>query len=94
MAAARVAADARMNVDFDDEALSGIFHARRAELDAAAEDRRVLERERDDAERQREHDELRTRTSKPDAPDGSEPQKSNDDIERDPDEPDYPEIDR
>ena len=37
MAAARVAAEARMNVDFDDEALSGILHARRAELDAAAD---------------------------------------------------------
>jgi hypothetical protein len=94
MAAARVAADARMNVDFDDEALSGIFHARRAELDAAAEDRRVLERERDDAERRREHDALRASTSKPDASDGSEPQKSNNDTEPSPDEPDYPGIDR
>jgi hypothetical protein len=83
-----------MNVDFDDEALSRIFHARRAELDAAAEDRRVLERERDDAERRREHDALRARTSKPDAPDMSKPQALNDDIEPGPDEPDYPEIDR
>ena len=32
-----------MNVDFDDEVLSGISHAWRAELDAEAEDQRVLE---------------------------------------------------
>jgi hypothetical protein len=30
MATARVAAEARMKVDFDDEVLSGILHARRA----------------------------------------------------------------
>src|SRR5258708_39237532 len=43
MATARVAAEARMNVDFDDVVLSGSLHARRAELDAAAADRGALD---------------------------------------------------
>jgi len=94
MATARAAAEARMNVDFDDEELSSILHARRAELDAEADDRRALERERDDAVRRQDHDELPARTSKPDAPGASEQQRENDDPEPDSDEPDQPEIDR
>lgn len=94
MAAARVAAEARMNVDFDDEVLSGILHARRAELDAEADDRRPLGRERDDTARRQDRDELPARTSKPDAPGASEQQRENDDPEPDPDERDQPELDR
>ena len=94
MATARVAAEARMNVDFDDEVLSGILHARRAELDAEADDRRALERERDDAVRRQERDELPARASNRDAPGASEHQKENDDQERGSDEPDQPELDR
>ena len=75
MATARVAAEARMNVDFDDEVLSGILHARRAELDAEADDRRALERERDHAVRRQDRDESPARTSKPDAPGVSEQQR-------------------
>jgi hypothetical protein len=94
MATARVAADARMNVDFDDEVFSGILHARRAELDAEADERRALERERDDTARRQDRDELPARTSKPDAPDVSEQQRGSDDPEPDADEPAHPEIDR
>jgi len=94
MATARVAAEARMNVDFDDEVLSGILHARRAELDAEAEDRRLLERERDDTAHLRDRNELHERTSKLDAPGVSEQQRQSDDPEPDSDEPDQPEIDR
>jgi hypothetical protein len=93
MATARVAAEARMNVDFDDEVLSGILHARRAELDAEAEDRRELERVRNDAVRRQDRDELLARTSKPE-PGVSEQQRGSDDPEPDSDEPDQPEIDR
>jgi hypothetical protein len=93
-ATARVAAEARMNVDFDDEVFSGILHARRAELDAEADDRRALERARDDTARRQDRDELPARTSKPDAPGVSEQQRENDDPEPDSDEPDQPEIDR
>ena len=91
---ARVAAEARMNVDFDDEVLSGILHARRAELDAEADDRRALERERDDAVRRQERDKPPARTSNRDAPGASEQQRENDDPEPDSDEPDQPELDR
>jgi hypothetical protein len=94
MAAARVAAEARMNVDFDDEVLSGILHARRAELDAEADDRRPLGRERDDTARRQDRDELPARTSNRDAPGASEQQRENDDPEPDSDEPDQPELDR
>ncbi|WP_152693132.1 LPD7 domain-containing protein [Caballeronia mineralivorans] len=94
MATARVAAEARMNVDFDDEVVSGILHARRAELDAEADGRRALERERDDTARRQDRDELPARTSKPDAPGASEQQRENDDPEPDSGEPDQPEIDR
>jgi hypothetical protein len=94
MATARVAAEARMNVDFDDEVLSGILHARRTELDAEADDLRALERERDDTVRRQDRDELAARTSNRDAPGASEQQRENDDPEPDPDEPDQPEIDR
>jgi hypothetical protein len=94
MATARVAAETRMNVDFDDEVLSGILHARRAELDAEADDRRVLERAQDDAVRRQDRDELPARTSNRDAPGASEQQRENDDPEPDPDEPDQPELDR
>ncbi|MGA7811667.1 LPD7 domain-containing protein, partial [Caballeronia sp.] len=93
MATARVAAEARINVDFDDEVLSGILHARRTELDAEADDRRALERERDDPRRQ-DRDELPARTSNRDAPGASEQQRENDDPEPDSDEPEHPEIDR
>ena len=68
MATARVAAETRMKVDFDDEVLSGILHARRAELDAEANERRALERERDDTARGQDRDELAARTSNRDAP--------------------------
>jgi len=81
MATARVAAEARINVDFDDEVLSGILHARRAELDAEADGRRTLERERDDAVRRQDREELHARTSKPDASGVSEQQRRNDDPE-------------
>jgi len=74
--------------------LSGILHARRAELDAEADDRRALEREQDDAVHLRDRNELHERTSKPDAPGVSEQQRRNDDPEPDPDEPDQPELDR
>jgi len=94
MATARVVAEARMNVDFDDEVLSGILHARRAELDAEADDRRALERGRDAAVRRQDLDELPARTSNRDAPGASEQQRENDDPEPDSDEPDQPEIDR
>ena len=94
MATARVAAEARINVDFDDEVLSGILHARRAELDAEADGRRTLERERDDTARHQDRDELPARTSKPDAPGASEQQRENGDPEPDSDEPDQPELDR
>jgi Large polyvalent protein-associated domain 7 len=81
MATARVAAEARINVDFDDEVLSGILHARRAELDAEADGRRTLERERDDAVRRQDREELHPRTSKPDASGVSEQQRRNNDPE-------------
>src|SRR5882762_7560093 len=94
MATACVAAEARMNMDFDDEVLSGILHARRAELDAEADDRRALERARDDTAHLRDRDELPARTSNRDAPGASEQQRGNDDPEPDSDELDQPEIDR
>jgi hypothetical protein len=94
MATARVAAEARMNVDFDDEVMSGILHARRAELDAEADDRRALERERDAALRRQDRDELPARTSNRDTPGASEQQRESDDPEPDSDEPDQPELDR
>jgi hypothetical protein len=94
MATARVAAEARMNVDFDDEVMSGILHARRAELDAEADDRRALERERDAALRRQDRDELPARTSNRDTPGASEQQRECDDPEPDSDEPDQPELDR
>jgi hypothetical protein len=68
--------------------------AARAELDAEADDRRALERERDDAVRRQDRDELSARTSKPDAPGVSEHQRGSDDPESDSNEPDQPEIDR
>jgi len=94
MATARVVAEARMNVDFDDEVLSGILHARRAELDAEADDRRALERGRDAAVRRQDLDELPARTSKPGAPGVSEQERGRADPEPDSDDPDQPEIDR
>jgi len=94
LATARVAAEARMNVDFDDEVLSGILHARRAELDAEADDRRALERARDDTAHLRDRNELPARTSKPDGPGVSEQQRGRDDPEPDSGERDHPEIDR
>jgi len=94
MATARVAAEARMNVDFDDEVLSGILHARRAELDAEADDRRALERARDDTAHLRDRNELLARTSKPDGPGVSGQQRGRDDPEADSNEPEHPEIDR
>jgi hypothetical protein len=94
MATARVAAEARLNVDFDDEVLSGILHARRAELDAEADDRRALERERDDAVHHQDRDGFPARTSKPDAPGVPEQHRGSDDPKPDSDEPDQPEIDR
>jgi len=83
-----------MNVDFDDEVLSGILHARRAELDAEADDRRALERARDDTAHLRDRNELLARTSKPDGPGVSEQQRGRDDPEADSNEPEHPEIDR
>jgi hypothetical protein len=94
MATARVAVEARMNVDFDDAVLSGILHARRAELDAEADDRHALERERDDTARRQDREELPARPSNRDAPGASEQHGENDDPEPDSDEPDQPEIDR
>jgi hypothetical protein len=64
------------------------------ELDAEADDRRALERERDDTARRQDRDELPARTSNRDAPGASEQQRENDDPEPDPDEPDQPELDR
>ncbi len=53
-AAARVAADARMNVDFEDDALREVYQTRRAEIDAEADERRAADRERDAADQRRE----------------------------------------
>jgi hypothetical protein len=87
-AAARVAADTRMHVVFEQPELESIRQMRLAELDAGARERREAQRERDAWER----DELRDAVPNPEPPERGE-----DDVRAaDPDAPDIdpPDVDR
>ncbi|WP_137959696.1 LPD7 domain-containing protein [Burkholderia sp. 4M9327F10] len=100
-AAARVAAETRMYVEFADPELERIRQIRRAELDAVADGRRAAQRdadrERDDHERERLRDIQRAPDPEPDAPD-SEPEvadREDPDASDGPDAPERgPDIDR
>jgi Large polyvalent protein-associated domain 7 len=60
VAAARVAAEIRLNVEFDDPALNHVMYDHRHELDVQAEAQRLQERERDAALRKLARDMLRS----------------------------------
>jgi hypothetical protein len=92
-AAARVAADTRMRIVFDQPHLESIRQVRVAELDAAALERRAAQRERDAWER----DELRDAVRHPPPPAPEDPSNPDQDAASpaDPDAPDNePDIDR
>ncbi|MFM0671549.1 LPD7 domain-containing protein [Paraburkholderia sediminicola] len=92
-AAARVAADTRMRIVFDQPHLESIRQARLAELDAEALERRAAQRERDAWER----DELRDAVRHPPPPTPEDPSNPDQDAASpaDPDAPDSgPDIDR
>ena len=93
-AAARVAAEARVHVEFADPVLERIRRERRAELDAAAADERVEAREHDNEARQQARDMLRA----PDRPQGEGSERNSERSDHDPSPPDgqepSPDIDR
>lgn len=92
-AAARLAADTRMRIVFDQPHLESIRQVRLAELDAEALERRAAQRERDAWER----DELRDAVRHPPPPTPEDPSNPDQDAASpaDPDAPDSgPDIDR
>ncbi|MDR6449643.1 hypothetical protein J2794_005781 [Paraburkholderia terricola] len=100
-AAARVAAETRMHVEFADPELERIRQIRRAELDAVADDRRAAQRdtdrERDAHERERLRDILRAPDPEPDGThsEPTDPDREDPDVSDGPDAPERgPDIDR